>query len=53
MDAQTLSRQLAAAALARHNARYNSNTASAVRGWEQPQQAFGLVGAARGLQGDE
>ena len=46
-------RKLAAQRLARHSARYKSNTPAAVRGWEQPRQAFGLVGAARGLQGDE
>jgi hypothetical protein len=46
VDAETLSHQLAREELARHNIPYDSGWAKVVRGWPEPQRAFGSLGEA-------
>jgi hypothetical protein len=53
IEANSLSRSLAAQELARHNTRFGANEASIVQSWPQPRKAFGSLGVALGLQDRE
>jgi hypothetical protein len=50
IDANSLSRLLAAEDLARHNTRRGTSWADKVKAWQQPRQAFGALGVALGIQ---
>jgi hypothetical protein len=52
-DVKTLSRLMAALALARHNTCLNPNYAGVVQTWQQPLKSFGSLGVALGLQDRE
>ncbi|HEY7330213.1 MAG TPA: hypothetical protein VH592_21425 [Gemmataceae bacterium] len=50
IDAKSLSRSLAAQALARHNVRMNAGYLGVVQNWQQPLRSFGALGVALGIQ---
>jgi hypothetical protein len=53
VEPKTLSNALARLALAEHNTRRDPNWPKSLETWQEPYKAFGLLGAALGMQGNQ